>query len=244
MQYSRTPLAICLLGTIVGLMLVAAALVGWSSTALSAPLRIAEIGNVHTPFRPSVNGFEFINHAGGKSNTLLGKVFQGLCGGMSYAALDYYYAGASTPTSGVDSFILKRDAQSLIANGGEFLIWSLSPQTAASGPRIAVAPATRDQIPALDKALKNGPVPLGLVKADDLNDLAQNHQVVACGLKRKGSIVRILVYDPNHPRCDNVTLRLDLSKSDPVAEYVGKDRVDQWRGFFIEDYTPETPPAS
>jgi hypothetical protein len=240
MRHART----VLIFGVLAMLLATAGLLGWSEPAspVSARHRSA-LRDVSTSFSPSRDGFAFINHPGVKRESLLGPMFAGLCGGMSYAALDYFYAGSVPPTSGIDQFLLRRDAQSILANGASFALWTIAPDTAPSGA-LGVATTTRStELPALDKALKNGPVPLGLVKARDLDDIGGNHQVVAYALHRRGTTVSIDVYDPNHPGTDNTLLRVDLSKPGPITQWSDDDRVDSWRGFFVERYAPAKPPA-
>ena len=58
---------------------------------------------------------------------------------------------------------------------------------------------------------------IGLVRTVD-NDpfkLNRNHQVLAYGYDLDGSQLTLLIYDPNWPNDDDVTLRLDVS--DPRA---------------------------
>jgi hypothetical protein len=219
-------------------------ILGTSARAVSAP-RDVGIGNVSTRFSASRDGFAFINHAGADTSTLLGKALIGICGGMSYAALDYYYQGSRPATSGIDAFLLRRDVQSLVANGGSFALWSIAPDEPDADSDWGVATATRCVVlPQLAEELRRGPVPLGLVKARDLGHIGRNHQVVAYGLTRKGSTVTVRIYDPNHPGSDDTLLSLDLARGGRVLQYSGGAAVDTWRGFFIEHYAPARPPRS
>jgi hypothetical protein len=228
-------------------LLAGAGLLSWSTQAVSAPLKTTRMQDVATRFKASADGFGFLNRAGAAGSTWLGKVFPGVCGGMSYAALDYYWAGRRPPsTAGVDGFVLNRNAQSLVANASSFVAWTVAPDTPTRWSPFGVAIATRrDQLPALADALKRGPVPLGLVKARDLRHIGENHQLVAYAIRSAGSTVRVSVYDPNEPKADDAVLQLDLAKpSAPVLEYRGARVVDVWRGFFIERYSPAKPPKS
>src|SRR5690242_7225179 len=120
MRHART----VLIFGVLAMLLTTAGLLGWSEPA--SPVSTghdAAVRSVTTSFSPSRNGFPFINHPGVKRESLLGPVFAGLCGGMSYAALDYYYARSTPATAGIDSFLLLRDAQSMFANGASFALW-------------------------------------------------------------------------------------------------------------------------
>lgn len=57
-------------------------------------IKVTDEDAVFTGFSPSTHGFRFINAFAGEDFIRWG----GLCGGMSYAALDYYYHQVTTPT--------------------------------------------------------------------------------------------------------------------------------------------------
>jgi hypothetical protein len=105
------------------------------------------------------------------------------------------------------------------------------------GP-LGIGVATRRELLRLFDALRSGrPVPLGMVSAMGLPHIATNHQVLAYAAEFGEERVTVGVYDPNHPRRDDVLLDVPLDVSQPVVERYG-DRVKVWRGFFIEHYTP------
>jgi hypothetical protein len=54
--------------------------------------------------------------------------------------------------------------------------------------------------------------PPGLIqtKSADPLQIGKNHQVLAYGYDLNGNDLRIKIYDPNHPRDDNVTLSLNI----------------------------------
>ncbi len=213
-----------------------------------------------TDFRPALNGFHFGNHfvnhvlrlpAYGSVTTL------GRCGGMSYAALDYYAARLDVPagadqdfavTGGVPpdgttlaDYIYRRQLDSfLVPSAVKFITWSLSPDR-PSGLLRGVGAWTKDEFARLRAAVDVGrPVPLGLIVASDLTGLGHNHQVVAWGysLDATGAPASVSVYDNNHPGQD-VALT-----PDPAGTGWLETTGERWRGFFVQDYTPQWPPAS
>lgn len=199
-----------------------------------------------TAFLPSVYGFEFRNPRPKPSDSRLARLTSGRCGGMSYAAIDNFQAGVETAESAVgDEFLVKRSADSIVANGARFALWSVWPNVARSPLEGGVGTLTRtEELGRLSNALEDGPVPLGLVRAKGLREIGRNHQVVAFSLKRTGDRVVIGIYDSCQPGADDVTLRLRLDHPGGlVREYAGDTVVAEWRGLFVERYTPTDPPA-
>lgn len=240
MHRFRLPLIVLMLGLAAVLLWVAGSYVRASETRP----RPASIADAATTFSASRNGFPFINHAAAPKNTLVAKLLPGICGGMSYAAIDFYRARAAVPVNGADRFILLRNASSLVGNATMFLIWTLAPDTAENGRGPALSTSVRNvQIPELSRRLESGPVPLGLVKARNLSGMAKNHQVVAYALHVSGHLVTVRIYDPNHPGCDDTILSIDMASSDRATQYCRGKAVDSWRGFFLEDYLPVRPPS-
>lgn len=170
-----------------------------------------------SPFVPSRNGFEFPNawedhvlklDVGGKPFviSLLGR-----CGGMSFAALDYYrigidaaaLAGREMPDkrSEIARYIMGRQigslAGGLAANMARFVAWTLRP---TGGPQGAAALSRGREAGSLLAAMVAGnPVPLGLVTADRLGGMGLNHQVVAYATRQDARGLRVYIYDPNFP---------------------------------------------
>jgi len=191
--------------------------------------------DVVTRFRPSRFGFAYVN--------LRTETSGGDCGGMAYAALDYYRANRAPSALAPDAFVLSRDVTSLAANGLAFLSWTLRPDRSTPLTESPGALSRRRELPRLAEALRDGPVPLGLIRVHRLRDVGYNHQVVAYGLSRRGPIVRIRLYDPNHPGADDIVLQLDVRERDaPMREYRAGTSLASWRGFFIERYSPIWPP--
>jgi hypothetical protein len=64
------------------------------------------------------------------------------------------------------------------------------------------------------------PTPLGLVRirSNDPSYMKENHQVLAYGYDLSGTVLTLRLYDPNHPRNDDVTL--SLSVANPSARTV------------------------
>lgn len=212
-----------------------------------------------TRFDPAVNGFRFIN-----SFKMVTGAFDittnGLCGGMVYAALDYYNAHRDTPAqsytpvngTALQSYIYARHMNSLGntlpkwielhnnpfgARNQEFFNWGLQ---GTNGGRLQ---ELQEQINA------GNPIPLGLksLSADPSND----HVVLAVGYDLgayKGDLgaheedVKIFVYDPDQGN-KTVTLYPVPSQQEYCIDYDNGPHC--WRAYFVQNngaYGPVAPP--
>lgn len=220
--------------------------------APSGPARISS-------FRPDPYGFNFSN-VGFKDSFLLNIVeFGGLCGGMSYTALDYLYAGLSIPEqnfrpapgttlreyiyqrqrSSVTGGALDQWAELSINPGGrrdeEFFRWGLQFGSGRLGELI-------------DNIDDGRAVPLGLRYCDE-GDCSGDHMVVAYGyelgryfgtLDSTVNDIKIYIYDPNHPDKETIL-------SPDIATHTWQtNRGGRWQSYFVdEDYFGErrSPPS-
>jgi hypothetical protein len=210
-----------------------------------------------TSFDPFKHGLQFSN------DFISGLPFdirtRGLCGGMVYTSLDYYYKGMPVPKQDyrpaertpLQSYIYGRQVNSLETNldkwaevgfnpGGardnEFFEWGLK---GFGGGRIQE----------LKEFIDNGkPVVLGLQGAGGASD-GGNHQVLAIGYdmgRYKGDLkdykedFKIFIYDPNYPGQTKILVP-DLSKK--VYYYSNHYRRKEWRTWFVDKkYSVKAPP--
>jgi hypothetical protein len=223
-------------------------------------------------FLPSTSGFAFANSfphlplrrigIPGIVSLGIGDASNGLCGGMAFAARDYFEAGreppalATPPTSGplfdhlVDRLFDSFDLPSGVARYLR-LMSPLLPDGETFWSRLGVAPHGRawrmvlEEWPKVRADVDAGhPSPLGLVrvKSSDPFDLKENHQVLAYGYDLVGTLLSLRLYDPNRPGRDDVTLSLDLA--DPTRP----TRIDSFPAgrpviaFFRVTYLPAAPP--
>jgi hypothetical protein len=227
-------------------------------------------------FRASTDGFAFTN-AWPRQPALrlatpfgrlpLGNAANGLCGGMVFAALDFWHAGVAAPTQrpGPDdplyAFIVRRlvDSWHIPAGVLQYFQWMTLPDTdrvvTVLGRDIAsergLSWRTLEvEWPQVRASLDAGtPVPLGLVTVASANpkDLARNHQVLAWSYSVAGGRdgrVTVGVYDPNSGRRDDVTIAFELGNpAGPTAFDHTIDIAHPVRGFFATAYDPSTPPA-
>ena len=229
-------------------------------------------------FLPSRDGFAFTNswppgpaitvptplRGGGIGGGIgIGNAAAGLCGGMIFAALDYWHARVRPPAarpapgSPLQEYIVRR----LIASWrpaavARYYRWMnlpdgdreilalgrrLKTRRGVSGRTIAV------QWPRIRASLDDGiPAALGLVTVASANpaQLRHNHQALAFGYALSGHEVTLRVYDPNSGQDDGVCIRFDASSPERAIAFSHNLNLG-WpvRGFFLVGYSPATPPA-
>jgi hypothetical protein len=222
--------------------------------AAPTPTHLAALG-VSTPFNPKFHGFRFVNDFQNDVVPAVDVRTGGLCGGMSYAALDYYFSHTPIPQqqyrpanrTTLQSYLYNRETESLVSNldkwaevgfnpggarNGEFFNWGLQGQ---NGGRLEELRSFLDQgIPAVMDMQGDGGT--------------GNHQVVAIGYnmgRYQGDLgnfegdLKITVYDPNYPMQVR-TLVPDISNQLYRYAEGGSER---WRTYFVDkNYHSKTPP--
>jgi hypothetical protein len=179
----------------------------------------------------------------------------GLCGGMSYAALDFFYSGIDVPwdadpgdrpASGtrLRGYLWKRQLRSFFRDLDRFLAWMIWLKYAPAWWPFLGGPArlvrqSRAEWTKLRASIDAGhPIPLGLVR--DSTSIFDNHQVLAIGYdvedEEHGTIY---VYDPNCPGRQS-TIRVGFAGTVLQAEESCPAK-QALRGFFCEHYEPEEP---
>jgi hypothetical protein len=198
-------------------------------------------------FQPSLHGFRFPNHFDeqpiltvtvpllGEFN--LGDASYGLCGGMTFATLDYWKADLPIPTDEEPTpelldFIKERQIDSLNVPRG---LWEVYHWTAHSSDA-DLKSWTNEEVAKLAELLAEDPVPLMLIKENSRNPVnaAYNHQVLAYYLERTDEENWSLwVYDSNCPCDDEMVL---------VGDADGITYNSTVRGFYCNRYVAEPPP--
>jgi hypothetical protein len=213
---------------------------------------------VMTNFSTAHSGFHFDNVFQNYNQLPAGIDFRsgGLCGGMTYAALDYFNAGIASPPqfyvpaegSPLQSYIYGRQTTSITSNldkwaelifnpfgwrDTEFFNWGL--QGSAGG-----------RIQELRSFLDRGvPVPLGLKGKNGTGD----HQVLAIGYdmgRYAGDLgafegdFKIFILNPNFHDQVRTLVPVVSQRYYTEAENPG---ADTWLTYFVdENYHPQTPP--
>lgn len=212
------------------------------------------MARVLTKFSPEINGFRFVNSFEfefpvklqlpfvGKLD--LDKVVYGLCGGMCFSVLDYFYSGEPMPeTSKVDEidkklfvYLCDRQLDSLsIPVLLKVIRWMLAEE------RYIGLRMTRYELPKLRRMLDKGePAVLALIRIQGLGDPTQNHQVLATAYDYDPDSKQMVVtlYDPNHPG-EAPTIQMDLNHPSQGIQ-ISQSSGEFLRGFFVIPYTPQT----
>jgi hypothetical protein len=222
-----------------------------------------------TTFLPSAHGFAFANSWPqgpavsvrlGAGVLGIGNAARGLCGGMVFAALDYWHAGAEPPGERPEAgtplfrFIVRRlvDSWRLPAGVARYYRWMLLPDSdRPAGARRTAGRAgvgrrtTERHWPAVQAMLDAGmPAALGVVTVASANPLllGGNHQVLAYGYETAGPVITLRVYDPNLGPDDSVRIRWDAA-AEPAIFTSNLGLRLPVRGFFLTRYRPVTPPG-
>lgn len=212
-----------------------------------------------TRFSAAENGFHFANRFVNVMARLPdGRTVQtsGRCGGMSFAALDCFFAGVAIPAqrsadfpdggipadgTPIADYIMRRQLDSFVSlTALRFVTWTVRPDHGMLGLP-GVYAETRQELRDIRARVDAGsPVPLGLIsaKAHGIGDLVHNHQVVAYGYDDGADGgTRLYAYDNNHPDTEVV---LTVPGGHGV---VTASTGEEWRGVFRQAYDRRTPPA-
>jgi len=192
----------------------------------------------------------------------IGDASNGLCGGMAFAARDYFEVGrppppdTTAPGSGAlfdylvdrlfDSFDLPLGParylqlmNPLLSDGDSTLTrFGLAPHGRAWRTIVEAWPAVRAELDA------GRPCPLGLVRVRSANpvDLKEDHQVLSYGYELEGDVLSIRIYDPNLPGRDDVALRLSVSAPTRPTAILATPPGPTVFAFFPVPYRARTPP--
>jgi hypothetical protein len=223
------------------------------------PVAVEQGGPVpRTGFEPRAHGFHFANDFVDKIVAIPGfgeVATDGRCGGMAFAALDYWFAGLPVPThrpadfpdravpedgSRLADYLYKRLFDSFATwSARQFVTWSLAADHPTWSYQGVTAWTREVELPRLRRSIEAGrPVVLGLVAARGLAEVARNRQVVAYGYDQDGAgTMRVLVYDSHHPD-EEVVLTAGRDHQQVSSSASG----GPWRGLFVQDYAAERPP--
>ncbi len=211
------------------------------ASATEPGTRIIDLGNATLHF---VNSF--------RDSTFLGIKFGGLCGGMSYTTLDYFFTGAPAPTTTttpsvvndpLGKYIYGRQVDSVLGwQGAQFLAMLINPDDAD------IARQTQTSFREFRAAIDAGtPVPIGLIPSPwtlDVTKITRAHQVVGRGYSvgEDGSKT-VHIWDSNYPNDTDTMLYQALGAEHWVEISGGSRNRGLWRGFFVESaYAAKQPP--
>jgi hypothetical protein len=210
-----------------------------------------------TRFDPAIHGFSFTNTFA--TQPLFDIRFGGLCGGMSYAALDYFNAGQAIPRqryrpangSELFAYIKNRQGTSLERNVDKWLELGFNPFGSRTSEFFnwGIQGFNGGRLQELRTEIDAGrPVALGLFAAGDGGFSSHHHQVIAIGYdlgRYTGDLgtykedLRIFICDPNYPH-QTMVLRPHPELNRYV--YDGLPSVS-WLTYFVDrKYSTAAPP--
>src|ERR1035438_790454 len=199
-------------------------------------------------FLPSAHGFHFGTRFAGVDVPLVRKLGWtlhdrgvGLCGGMTFAALDLFARGATPPQLTAPprdgpwfDYLLRRQWDSTLVPATllKFLA-GMNPAWARAGREWSRVRAELDA---------GSLCTLGLVRVTSWNvaDLGENHIVLAYGYAIADATVDLRVYDPAHPDDDHVVLRFEPGARRGSLQYLSPTR-ERVVGFFRLPYAAPSP---
>lgn len=207
-----------------------------------------------TNFSSNQHGFLFINHFDTSfeyqlpfiGKVKLGEIIYGLCGGMCFAALDYYHAGRPVPgytqeeefTVTFNRYLLNRQLDSMmLPTIPKIIEWMLRDD------QEVIQLTTQREIPKIRRSLEKGdPVVLALVRVSGAGNPTANHQVLATGYDFNPDTkdITIHTYDPNYPG-EQPAITMNLTKIGAGGS-LKVSTGEVLRGFFIIKYKSEKPP--
>jgi hypothetical protein len=215
----------------------------------------------HTRFDPAVHGFKFANTFANNMVTQLDIRTDGLCGGMVYAALDYFNAERSVPQQNYEptegtplrQYIYERQVQSLISNLDKWAELSVNPSGLRNDEfyRWGLDGKPGGRIDELRRAIDSGrPVALGLKGCNE--NCIGDHQVLAIGYDMGGyrgdmgaglEDFKIFVCDPNFPGQTMTLMAYPAAKQFRYAQRDARGRRHSWRSWFVNaNYNATSPP--
>lgn len=230
-------------------------------------LAISNVTKRYVPsFTPSANCLHFANSFADVSYKFeilgtaihIGSATNGMCGGMAFAARDYFEArmppatDTTAPSSGVlFEYLCRRLQDSFnLPLGLKPYLELMSPTIADHDTWVRRGRAwvmIKEEWPKIRSDIDHGhPSPLGLIQVVSVNpgDLGHNHQVLVYGYELCQQDLTLHIYDPNYPDNDNVTLSLNLGSPEhttPVRRSHGSSKI---YCFFRTDYDFKQPPQS
>lgn len=210
--------------------------------------------DLSTSFSPASDSLKFNNSF--KNDFFAGITTSGLCGGMVYTTLDYFYDPKGVPLQdyrpavgyGLRDYLYRRQVNSLERNADKWAELGFNPGGIRNDEFWRWGLQKTGRVAELRKSLDAGtPVPLGLHACDGCG--VGNHQVLAIGYELGAynaaqagyPDLKIFIYDPSYPK-QRRTLRTDLASK---RWYDADNTNRRWLTYFVDGkYTKSVPPSA
>jgi hypothetical protein len=172
----------------------------------------------------------------------------GRCGGMAYAALDYWFNGrlpipapSALPADGtlMADYVYRRLFDTyLVPSAVNFITWTLVGDDGTFFHKGVTRWTKEGEFPKLRSMIDQGkPQVLGLVKVTDLRRIGDDHQVVAYGYEDDGAgTLTVYVWDNRYPDRE-----ARLTTTPKAPHWTLSEGNEDWRGWFVQGYTPHRP---
>lgn len=203
-----------------------------------------------TEFLPINHGYRFPNRFEGNLPNIFLRLFfghsvYGLCGGMVFSSLDYFFGNCPIPVLVETSeqldkkfiyYLWKRQQRSMPIRN-YFLLFI---KTFKKNRELLIDTIV-NQLPKVLLSIDQGqPVPLVIIRAHNFENPTNNHQILATSYELEAAKTHLFCYDPNHPQivtkmqiCRDInSLSIHYSTGEPM------------RGFFINYYRAKPPYAA
>ena len=174
------------------------------------------MSKITTKFNPTQNGFAFTNRFSFKSKlfspaAVKNQFIYGLCGGMCFTALDYYYHNVPLPyysdgSKLPESFLRHLQHRQINSMPISSLLKIAANLFFYPRPDNVI----KKQLELIQKSIYTGePVPIIVIRTKGLENPTNNHQVIVYALERHNNKVLLFCYDPNHPMQETIINILD-----------------------------------
>ncbi len=194
-----------------------------------------------TNFNPLSHGYSFPNRFEFKGISRIKKIIKsnliyGMCGGMVFTALDYYFDQYNLPDYkaveelplSYTKYLWKRQTQSVSISVLLKII-----QFASISISKSMQKSIQIELPKIIDRLNDGlPAPIVIIRSSLFQNPTHNHQVLVTGYIVNGSTLDLELYDPNHPKSDP-RLMISMDPKYLLTQSTG----EPVRGLFLNNYS-------
>ncbi len=208
-----------------------------------------------TEFDPVTDSFKFSNRFQNNFVSEFDISTSGLCGGMAYASLDYYYAKKPIPDqrflpadqSVLQAYLYDRQVDSIKDNLDKWAEVQFNPLGARNSEffQWGMQRDNGGRVEELKRIIDSGNPAVIHLKSCDKPGCFGDHQVVANGyaLGPEKADLKIFVYDSNFPGEEMTLVPRPDREVYTYVEVEGTNKEKSWLTYFVDaNYKPQTPP--